>query len=148
MAQKKTVKLFVVAVDGSAQSDLALDAALELAAAQGAQVRVVSVEDIGLLRAEAVASAGLRTLGMDFEEVAASAIARARKACAKSKVDVEYAVLPVGDPAASIVKDAEARRASLIVVGSHGRTGISRVLMGSVAERVMRMAHCPVLVVR
>ncbi len=53
-----------------------------------------------------------------------------------------------GDAGSEIAKFAEEQQADLIVMPSHGRTGISRVLMGSVAERVSRYAHCPVLILR
>jgi nucleotide-binding universal stress UspA family protein len=56
--------------------------------------------------------------------------------------------LPVGDPAIEIVKAAREWPADLIVVGSHGRQGVSRMLLGSVAEAVTRHAPCPVLVIR
>lgn len=63
------------------------------------------------------------------------------------RVPMEYK-LANGDPVASIVKEAEDTRCDLIVLGTHGRTGFRRVLMGSVAEHVMRTAPCPVLVVK
>lgn len=53
-----------------------------------------------------------------------------------------------GRPYNAIIETAKEERANLIVVGSHGRTGISRLLMGSVAERVIGLAECPVLVVK
>jgi nucleotide-binding universal stress UspA family protein len=53
-----------------------------------------------------------------------------------------------GDPGHEIVKLADALKADLIVMPSHGRTGLAHVLIGSVAERVVRLAHCPVLVLR
>ncbi len=54
----------------------------------------------------------------------------------------------VGDPGHKIAEHAEALSADLIVLPSHGRTGLKRLLIGSVAERVVRLAHCPVLVLR
>jgi nucleotide-binding universal stress UspA family protein len=54
----------------------------------------------------------------------------------------------VGEPAAEIVSFARSAGAELVVVGTHGRTGLEHALMGSVAERVVRRAHCPVLTVR
>ena len=54
----------------------------------------------------------------------------------------------IGDPGSEIVKFAEQLQADLIVMPSHGRSGIPRLLIGSVAERVLRLAHCPVLVLR
>lgn len=53
-----------------------------------------------------------------------------------------------GDPAAEIVKHATAVGSDVIVLGTHGRTGADRLLLGSVAERVMRDAPCSVLVVK
>ncbi|MDQ3917904.1 MAG: universal stress protein [Acidobacteriota bacterium] len=52
-----------------------------------------------------------------------------------------------GEPAAEIVRAARERGAGLIVISSHGRTGLGRILFGSTAESVVRHAHCPVLVV-
>ena len=56
--------------------------------------------------------------------------------------------LVMGDPATEIVRVAEEEQAELIVLGTHGRTGLSRILMGSVAEAVVRHAPCPVLIYR
>lgn len=53
-----------------------------------------------------------------------------------------------GDPTAEIIDYAEKQKIGLIVMPSRGRTGISRFFMGSTAERVIRFAHCPVLVLR
>jgi nucleotide-binding universal stress UspA family protein len=53
-----------------------------------------------------------------------------------------------GDPAREIAALAEQLHAELVVMPSHGRTGISRFLIGSVAERVVRLAHCPVLILK
>ena len=54
----------------------------------------------------------------------------------------------IGNPGNLITEQADALRAGLIVIPSHGRTGLRRVLLGSVAERVVRHAHCPVLVLK
>jgi nucleotide-binding universal stress UspA family protein len=53
-----------------------------------------------------------------------------------------------GDPGREVADYAQKSAADLIVLPSHGRTGLSRLLMGSTAERIVRMAHCPVLVLR
>ena len=58
------------------------------------------------------------------------------------------AVTAVGEPAHEIVTWAKEKGADLVVVGTHGRTGLTHALMGSVAERVVRRAPCPVLTVR
>jgi nucleotide-binding universal stress UspA family protein len=53
-----------------------------------------------------------------------------------------------GDPARQIVRASRSRRANLIVIGTHGRRGLSKLVLGSVAERVVRTAPCPVVTVR
>jgi nucleotide-binding universal stress UspA family protein len=63
------------------------------------------------------------------------------------KVQVER-LLEEGDPAAQILRVAQETNCDLIVMGSHGRTGLDRLLMGSVAEQVVRRASCPVLTVK
>jgi nucleotide-binding universal stress UspA family protein len=62
-------------------------------------------------------------------------------------VSVEH-VLEEGDPATGILQVAQERSCDLIVMGSHGRTGLGRLFMGSVAEKVVRKAPCPVLTVK
>ena len=62
-----------------------------------------------------------------------------------SGIDV---VVAIGNPGEEITDFASSINADLIVMPSHGRTGIKRLLIGSVAERVIRLAHCPVLVLR
>jgi nucleotide-binding universal stress UspA family protein len=54
----------------------------------------------------------------------------------------------IGEPAAEILSFAKSSDQDLLVLGTHGRTGLEHALMGSVAERVVRKAHCPVLTVR
>ena len=60
---------------------------------------------------------------------------------------VELAIV-TGNPSSEIIDYAQAHSVDLIVIPSHGRTGLSRFLLGSVAERVVRFATCPVLVLR
>lgn len=62
-------------------------------------------------------------------------------------VSVEH-LLVEGDPVGAILKISQERQCDLIVMGSHGRTGLHRLLMGSVAEQVLRKATCPVVTVK
>jgi nucleotide-binding universal stress UspA family protein len=71
-------------------------------------------------------------------------VARARKAGARASA----ILLDFGVPAERIVRLARARRADVVVMGTHGRTGLTRALLGSVAARVVSTATCPVLTVR
>ncbi|TDJ15983.1 MAG: universal stress protein [Deltaproteobacteria bacterium] len=65
----------------------------------------------------------------------------------KHEVEVETLVRE-GYPATVIVEEAERQRADLIVIGTHGHTGLKHLLLGSIAERVVRTAPCPVLTVK
>jgi nucleotide-binding universal stress UspA family protein len=56
--------------------------------------------------------------------------------------------LTMGDPAGEVVRIATEEAAEMIILGTHGRTGMTRLLMGSVAEMIVRRAPCPVLVYR
>lgn len=73
---------------------------------------------------------------------------------ALTECDARFGAIPFealirqGDPATEIVRLALERNCDWIVMGSHGRTGIARLLMGSVSEQVLRTAHCPVLTVK
>jgi nucleotide-binding universal stress UspA family protein len=69
--------------------------------------------------------------------------ARAKNAGARAR-----AALLQGIPFEQIVREARRRRADLVVMGTHGRTGVARFFLGSVASRVLALATCPVLTVR
>ena len=148
MATIPTGPLYLVAVDGSSPSEVAAAHAFELAGKTHARLRFVTVEDLDIVRAQSVASAGLLALGYESGEAARDAIAQVKAMAEKHKVKAEFEVMPLGEPAASVVREAERVGATLIILGSHGRTGMARALLGSVAERVVRHAHCSVLVVR
>lgn len=81
-----------------------------------------------------------------------SRIERLEQAYAERFSDDRYKgvkfVVRFGDPGHEIAEFAEDENAGLIVMPSHGRTGIAHLLIGSVAERVVRHAHCPVLVLK
>ena len=80
------------------------------------------------------------------------AVERAKENLEERLVDPRYrghhVAIVFGNPGAEIAEYAEEIGADLIVLPSHGRTGLRRLLIGSVAERVVRLAHCPVLVLR
>jgi nucleotide-binding universal stress UspA family protein len=85
------------------------------------------------------------------EEIEASARARANALLTdedRAQLHARAVVHTAVSPAEAIVEYAKAEAVDVIVIGTHGRSGFSRVLMGSVAERVVRLAPCPVLTVR
>jgi nucleotide-binding universal stress UspA family protein len=89
-----------------------------------------------------------------YEELEASARAHGQKqldalAARAGKAGVRARrFLMDGVPAEQIARAARSRRADLVVIGTHGRTGLAKFFLGSVAGRVVSMAHCPVLTVR
>ena len=86
----------------------------------------------------------------DFEAGLRTEAENRLKACMEKhphgQVSVEVKVL-MGEPSWDICKMAQEEQCDLVIMGSHGRTGLGHVLLGSVAERVVRLSHCPVLVV-
>jgi nucleotide-binding universal stress UspA family protein len=136
----------LVAVDGSACATAAAEHALELAAEYDAALHVVYVidaTDLGLTTPSEIdveqVKASLRTRG----EEATDAVVQA---AADAGVDA-VAEVRVGIPHEAIREYAAEIGADLLAVGTHGRTGVERYLLGSVAERVVRTADVPVLTV-
>lgn len=132
----------VVPVDLSDQSLAAVDTALEIAEAP-AHVHVIHV-----LPELSPSEPGVVWHTIDD----ASRIQHAREALQKHLADARYQgvdlEVAIGNAGTQISDFAARISADLIVIPSHGRTGLSRLLIGSVAERVTRLAHCPVLVLR
>ena len=134
----------VLATDLSATSEAATTAALDLAGTLGARLLAVSVIDPGSLRLPGGRfRQRVDQVRSEREHVAQSLVARGRSI----GVPVDFLVWE-GDPGESIIEAARAEGADLIVVGSHGRGTVGRVLIGSVSDHVVRNAPCPVLVVR
>ena len=82
-----------------------------------------------------------------FDEEAEKLLKPARKFFKKNHIAAEEKIVQ-GDPSEMIAQEAEAFGADLIVMGTHGRKGIDRILFGSVAEKVVKNASMPVLTVR
>jgi nucleotide-binding universal stress UspA family protein len=137
-------KVMLVPIDFSANAEQALDYACAFAEKLGSTVHLVhAVATPPSALQVALTEDILENLVKEHHE-ALEKLARARKGVASfGKATVE-----VGDPRDTIVEAAKAVRADLIVMGTHGRRGLSRVMMGSVAEDVIRHAPCPVLTVR
>ena len=132
----------IVPVDFSADSLAALEVGRQLVS-KPEELHVVHVV-IDITPLEAGEVWGVIDPQARVEQVAK--VLREKLADAKYK-GVHTAVL-LGEPAHGIANYAQEKHADLIVIPSHGRTGLTRLLIGSVAERVVRLAHCPVLVLR
>lgn len=144
---ERSAKRLLVGIDFSSVSELALDEALERAArrvevfAHVLHVATARGRDVELELAD-----GIQTT---TESEALGSVQRFIEARAGTLGTTRVkAHVRLGAAATEIVRLAAEVDADLIVVGTHGRTGIRRVLIGSVAEAVVRTAGCPVLVVR
>jgi nucleotide-binding universal stress UspA family protein len=135
----------LVPTDFDQTSQHALDYARELARQFGATLHLLHVvDDVFSLSAGTEGSlSAVPRLQRELEEHARREV---EKAAAGTPAKVE--VLTASSPAAAIVAYARANAIDLIVMGTHGRGGTPAALIGSVAERVVRTAACPVLTVR
>ena len=142
------IQQLLVPTDFSPTSDIALRYAFDIAPVTAA-IHVVHVVDETRLIA-AYPDGFVAELPGAREELVASAYTRLNE-LAKPPASTPVAVtteVVVGQPAAAIAAVAKARRADVIVMGTHGRGAVAHALLGSVAERVVRSAPCPVLTVR
>jgi nucleotide-binding universal stress UspA family protein len=128
--------------DFSAHSVLALEHAAIYARAAEATVVIVHVEDVD------DASAGEGMLHSGVRPEGSEALRRRLEAVVPGEgLACEYRLV-AGRPAAEILRVAEEENVDRIVMGTHGRTGVRRMLLGSVAEQVLRKAKCTVVTVR
>ena len=140
----------LVPIDGSATSERALQEAIKLADRK-AQLRLVYViEEVYPLDAEGYAYIDYAALQEAVRKTGERTLAQAAEKVRRSGMTAETALFDVpGERVASVI-DGESLnwKADLIVIGTHGRSGLSRLLLGSVAEGVVRGASVPVLLVR
>lgn len=141
----------LVAVDGSDTSDKALEESIRLAKQWGSKLRVVHVVDeVSLNRDMDVTGTG--NILKEQREAARGILARAEERAKQAGTAVETRLLQLDRlvlrVADIIAEEAQSWPADLIVVGSHGRRGVRRLFLGSVAEGVSRVATTPVLLVR
>jgi nucleotide-binding universal stress UspA family protein len=138
----------IVPIDLSPCSDQALHYAVELAEKFHSQLILVYViPELSTLVADAVMP--VPTAGPDLDQTLASARETVEELIREKNLErfsTTYE-LRFGSPASEIVTVATEQQADLIVICTHGRTGISHFFLGSVAESVIRSAHCPVLTV-
>lgn len=140
----------LVPVDGSKTAALGLREAIRLAKEGRSKVRLVHVVDehgiIGVVEAGADIASFMRALVRSGRAV----LDRSQQTAKKLGVDAEKTLREsvAGRAADEILAEARKWRADLIVMGTHGRRGVSRLVIGSNAELVARLASVPVLLVR
>jgi nucleotide-binding universal stress UspA family protein len=138
------IKTILHPTDFSEHAGHAFEMAGSLARDHGARLIVLHVIPFPL-----ATSGGVEPLTPGFEELNTEAEQRQLAAIRSPDPGLRFdRRLIIGDPVAEILRAAAETRSDLIVMGTHGRTGLGRLLMGSVAEQVLRKAACPVLTVR
>ena len=135
------VKTILVPLDGSRLAELALAPALEMARDKGAKLVLLRAAEAHTTVADPTEAQV--TVVREAEEYLADVANRLRETCAAVEATVWY-----GPPAEAIVEAARYRAADLIVMSSHGRSGLGRLVLGSVAETVLRSTPTPILLIR
>jgi hypothetical protein len=136
------LKSILLATDGSRYSEKALREAVSLAKTCGTKLYVVSVIEINQEYA-AMAPKVVEQLESESRELLDDV-----KACAEKEGIDAVMITHEGEEAWKfIIEDARAHNIDMIIMGTHGRTGLTRLLMGSVTQKVIGHAHCKVLVV-
>lgn len=139
----------MVAIDGSATGERGLQEAIKLARDQKAKLAIVHVVDLVIVYGAGQFVGGYLDATREFARgVAAHALEVARAADLEPEMHTPEIMTAGYHVADTIAQQAADWRADLLVVGTHGRRGVSRMLIGSVAERVVRVAPCPLLLVR
>lgn len=136
-------KTIVVPVDFSPSSAPAVNVALELAKAPG-DVHVIHA----IPALNPVSPLGVWGDANAEEKLASNALKYMKTWLATNEVEGVTTSVEIGQDGTCIVEYAEKIKADLVVIPSHGHSGLKRALLGSVAERVIRHAHCPTLVLR
>jgi nucleotide-binding universal stress UspA family protein len=146
-------KKIMVALDGSALANQALIHAQKLADSLKADLVLFrAVEEV---RSTIALSSSVDIIRESEEEIQPALIKQARKDLSKlieqntTLHDLKpHLAVEVGEPAQAIVDFATANQMDLIVMSTHGRTGLARLVYGSVAEQVLHRAPCPILLIR
>ena len=143
-------KRILVAVDGSKTSNLALKEAMKLAKDQRAILRLIHVVDETPVYAMAEAPYSIDDYQKTMREAGKKELAKCadRAKSARLKFDTKLLITMTQSVSDVINKEAKRWSASLVVIGTHGRRGFGRLFLGSVAERVVRSAAKPVLIIR
>jgi universal stress protein A len=134
--------------DFSEYSKQAIASALEWAKKFGAKLSILHVIELPPYPVEGYVPPNLSATFLDdLERQAAADLAQVVPEAEATNIAVAR-VTAVGTPSRKIIETAEAEQVDLIVMATAGRTGLSHLVMGSIAERVVRTASCPVLTIR
>jgi nucleotide-binding universal stress UspA family protein len=138
-------KLYFVPVDFSNHSETALRHAASMARENNAKLLLAHVLDEKIFFSGAVLPADYTEI---LEKQARESLEKIARRARLDSVQHQFSLFWGADAARTIADQAKKLGASMIVMGSHGRTGLNRLLLGSVAERTLRYAECPVMIVK
>ena len=143
-------KKILVPIDGSATSKLGLDEAIRLAKHHKARVRLIHVVDVFIVTPTLEGGRYVDDLQKSFRADGSRLLKKAESLVRSHGLAVDSMMFEIvaGRAAEIIVAHAKKWRADIIVIGTHGRRGVSRLVMGSDAEEVIRTSPVPVLLVR
>lgn len=143
----KPRRQILIATDGSETANEAADFGIEMVGCSGAKIYAVYVIDITPYRSVPLDQIWSKDTLDEFEKAGHEATSYIEKIGKAAGAEVESRVLK-GHPAEKIISFAEDNNIDMIIVGSLGKSGYERVLLGSVSEKIIRHAKVPVLVVR
>lgn len=147
-------KHILISSDGSEVGQNGVDHGLTLAKALGAQVTIITVTERfpiyadGLTGAYVMSESLMTEYTTSQQESANAILSAAKQAADRLGVPADTVHVPNAQPAEAVVEAAKSRNCSLIVMASHGRRGLGRLVLGSVTSEVLAHSPVPVLVVR
>lgn len=144
MGNERIYRRILLPVDGSESAQKAMKTGLELAKMLGAEVTAISVVDMTSF-SQTAQGYMLPDLYVYADKAAEASVKEVIQAGESMGVNVK-GIVSRGSPAEDIID--RSGEHDLIIMGTHGRSGVSHALIGSVAERVVRFASCPVMVVK
>ncbi len=141
---EKKIEKILYPTDGSKTAERAMHFAIYIAKATGAKIIILSVGELPFLHG---AQSGLESqVSSQIKSVARDVAHKAKREATKYGIEARERI-EMGDPSGKIVEVAKKEKVDAIVMGTQGTTGLARVIIGSVADRVIREADCPVILV-
>lgn len=141
----------LVAVDGSETSQHALEHAIALARSLSAKLRIIHVVDMNWLPLAPELAIDTQTIAKARRSAGEKVIEAANETASKAEFEAEAELKETESPtqhvAEVIAKEASSSSADVVVLGTHGRRGVQRLLLGSVAEQLARRSSVPVLLI-
>lgn len=138
----------LVPVDGSQHSLKAFRAALDIAKNKNAKIHVLTClekEDVGAWYIDKRTN---KKIMSDAKKFAKGFVSKLEKPASDANVPISFTVLETKSTSNQIITFSNSHKIDLIVIGSHGRSGFNKFLLGSVSNKVSQMAKCPVMIIK